>query len=68
MFNAPKTLKEAKAYRYNIWGGNPNGHSFKEGKCAYEIMSNYLTYQCSRSDGHGPDCLYCKQHAKMVCD
>ena len=28
------------------------------------INKDWGTYQCSRKRGHGPDGLYCKQHAK----
>ncbi|KKN04963.1 hypothetical protein LCGC14_1091970 [marine sediment metagenome] len=34
--------------------------------CVAEISEgNVYAHQCSRKRGHGPDGLYCKQHAKM---
>lgn len=67
MLGYPKTKEEAAKYRYNTWAGNPKGHKYIEGRCAEEIWSSgrgSLPYQCSRKNGHGPDGLYCKQHAK----
>lgn len=66
MFNPPKTRAEAEARRYGQWAGNPNGYRFKPSRCACEVSSKYLLVQCSRKPGHGPDELYCKQHAKKV--
>jgi len=69
MIDYPKTLVEAQVYRYNRWGGNPDGDEYTEGNCVYEL---YLTdpdpsfIQCQRKNGHGPAGLYCWQHAKMV--
>jgi hypothetical protein len=62
----PRTLVEAKIYRYGTWAGNPKGRPYNEGKCAYELMHDMLFSQCSRNAGHGPEELYCKQHAKKV--
>jgi hypothetical protein len=42
--------------------GNPE-HT---GDCVVEVWQDFWSYQCSRKRGHGPDGLYCKQHAKMV--
>ena len=66
MIDAPKTIQEAKQYKYNKWAGNPNGNRYREGECAYEVWSNVSSYQCSRKNGYGPNGLYCKQHAKKV--
>lgn len=69
MFNPPKTIEEAKAYKYNEWAGNPKGMPYREKECAYEVWPSsggFLPYQCSRKNGHGPAELYCKQHTKMV--
>lgn len=66
MINTIKTLKEAKKYTYGTWGGNPNGDSYREGDCAYEVQSNdrwSRFYQCNRKNGYGINGLYCKQHA-----
>lgn len=66
MFNAPRTLVEATAYKYNCWGGNPKGWAYRPEDCAYEVMNGWHSYQCCRKKGHGPEGLYCKQHAKIV--
>lgn len=69
MYNAPKTIEEARARRYGAWSGNPDGHAYDESQCAEEVsshdgrMTNY--YQCQRKPGHGPGGLYCKAHAKQ---
>jgi len=66
MFDYPKTLKEAKEYKYNQWAGNSKGNSYVNSHCAYEIWINMLPYQCSRKNGYGPEMLYCWQHAKKL--
>lgn len=68
MFHPPQTLEEAKAYKYGQWAGKPSGYPYNDAHCAYETMGpgGYLFHQCSRPNGHGPDGLYCKQHAKRV--
>ena len=69
MYNPPKTLEEAKKIKYGTWAGNPDGRKYQEGYCAYECAEPgrwIHFYQCSRKNGHGPEGLYCKQHAKMV--
>jgi len=69
MFDHPKTLEEAARTRYNSWAGNPNGNTYRPGRCAYEVQEpgrGIFFYQCLRKPGHGPDSLYCKQHAKRV--
>lgn len=66
MFDEPKTIEEARAYRYNCWAGNPNGWKYVEGRCAYSVWNNMLSYQCSRKNGKGVGGLYCGTHAKKV--
>ena len=67
MFNAPKTLAEATAYRYDCWAGNPKGIAYNPRRCAHSTTGNgWHSYQCVRPNGHGPANLYCKQHAKKV--
>ncbi len=34
--------------------------------CVAQCQERWVSYQCSRKRGHGPDGLYCKQHAKMI--
>lgn len=65
MRNPPRTRAEADAMRYGRWAGNPEGMLLRPCYCAYVIGDTYLN-QCSRKPGHGPDGLYCKQHARMV--
>lgn len=62
----PKTLEEAKAKRYHVWGGMPKGVPYQPGKCAAEVYSDHLFHQCSRKHGHGPAGLYCVVHAKKI--
>lgn len=69
MLTPPKTRVEAEKYRYRVWGGEPKGRPYKPGQCAWEVHESgrgCLFYQCLRKPGHGPDALYCKQHARMV--
>jgi hypothetical protein len=65
MIDTPLTLEQAQKYRYNQWGGNPNGTRYDPSRCAMEVMNNWLFRQCSRNNGFGPQGLYCKQHAKL---
>lgn len=66
MLNPPMTKEEAEKVRYDKWSGNPKGFAYDQECCAYEISSGGLPWQCSRKPGHGPDGLYCKQHARKV--
>lgn len=67
MIDYPKTIEEAREYRYNIWAGNPKGLAFVKERCAYKVpVSTLPSHQCYRRDGHGPANLYCKQHAGMI--
>ena len=66
MLRYPKTLEEAIQYRYGTWAGNPQGHPYKENRCAYEVWSQWVAHQCQRKNGYGPEGLYCKQHAKIL--
>ena len=68
MIDPPKTLEEAQKRVYGTWAGNPRGHKYVKGNCAMEVWPTHgwIPYQCSRKNGHGPDGLYCKQHAKKV--
>jgi len=69
MIDPPKTLKEAEKIEYGSWAGNPKGRKYHRDFCAYEVYPAerlVISYQCSRKNGHGPERLYCKQHAKMI--
>ena len=54
--------------RYGKWGGSPKGRPEDPTLCIEEVCpsSAYIPYQCTRKRGHGPDGLYCKQHAKKT--
>lgn len=66
MFNPPMTKEEAARYRYGQWVGWPHGFAYNQSRCAYEVGDAGFRHQCNRKPGHGPDGLYCKQHARMV--
>lgn len=50
--------------RYGAWAGNNKGVPADKSRCAEEVADGYFFYQCSRKCGHGPNGIYCKQHAK----
>ena len=53
--------------RYGVWPGYPQGRAEDPCRCIEEISpaaGSWIPRQCSRKRGHGPDGLYCKQHAK----
>jgi len=65
--NRSKTLEKIQAHRYNKWTGCPKGIPYDPERCAWEIFGpRVVSYQCTRKNGHGPDGLYCAQHAKMI--
>ena len=52
---------------YGQWAGDPNGQLENPANCIEEnrrIRMWGRGAQCTRKRGHGPDGLYCKQHAK----
>jgi hypothetical protein len=54
--------------RYGCWAGNSAGTKEDESRCIEEVWPSsggWIPYQCQRKRGHGPDGLYCKQHAKQ---
>lgn len=54
--------------RYGVWGGCVWGQAEDPTRCTEEVWPANLQgipQQCSRKRGHGPDGLYCKQHAKQ---
>ncbi len=53
---------------YGKWGGNPKGYPAKLERCAMEVPKDWLYVQCSRPCGHGPNGIYCKQHAKRFAE
>ena len=52
--------------RYGQWAGCPKGRPEDPALCIEPVwpLSAYISAQCTRKRGHGPDGLYCKQHAK----
>ncbi len=67
MIDEPKTLAEAQITRYGYWAGNPKGVPYCPNQCAYRVFpANGRWHQCSRRKGHGPDGLYCQQHAAKL--
>lgn len=69
MLGFPKSLEEARVYRYFKWAGNPTGTAYDESRCAYQVWASgrwIHAYQCLRKPGHGPAALYCKQHSRKV--
>ena len=69
MIDNPKTVEECRSIRYGSWAGSPKGTKYNEDHCGYQWVHtpwNWYFVQCSRKNGHGPNGLYCKQHAKMV--
>ena len=63
----PKTKAEAREWKY---GPPYDGKAYSDSRCAYNVFppGRWGSYQCLRKPGHGPDKLYCKQHAKKVGD
>ena len=69
MIDPPTTIAAARERRYGRSDGWYTPSRYKPLHCAWEVSEPpyYLdSHQCSRSTGHGPDGLYCKQHARMV--
>jgi hypothetical protein len=53
--------------RYSCRAIRPDGTPEDPTRCIEEVWPTdglWISYQCSRKRGHGPDGLYCKQHAK----
>jgi hypothetical protein len=53
--------------RYGVWGRRPRRQPVDPTRCIAEVFHRLTTIpcQCSRKRGHGPDGLFCKQHAKQ---
>ena len=60
----PDTVPDTRLRRYAQWSGNPRGIPENISRCVEAVYKDYRHYQCDRKRGHGPDALYCKQHAK----
>jgi hypothetical protein len=61
-----KANRDTEVRRYGQWAGNPKGEEEDPTRCVKEVWPSdgWTPYQCPRKRGHGPDGLYCKQHAK----
>ena len=69
MFDPPTTSEEAKRLKYGRDDGFYNPSRYDPLRCAYEVSEPpwYINrHQCHRKPGHGPNQLYCKQHAKRI--
>jgi len=56
---------------YGAWAGDTKGRVEDESRCIEEVKAQEgwgHWYQCQRKRGHGPNELYCKQHAKMLAE
>ena len=54
---------------YGAWAGNSKGQPYDPERCAYAVRYDPRSptkFQCSRKRGHGPDGLFCKQHAEII--
>ena len=62
MINPPKTIEEARAHRYGVWGGDPKGCAYEEGNCAESVRNDMGpgAHQCARKATKG---LFCGQHS-----
>jgi hypothetical protein len=66
MLNPPQTRREAVRIRYGV---SFCSYGYRYEQCAYEVYPQErgpIPHQCNRKPGHGPDRLYCPQHAKEV--
>lgn len=56
--------------RYGRWAGQPKGMAEHEGHCIASVYSGgrFISSQCGRKRGHGPNDEFCKQHARMIAD
>jgi len=63
VISGPKTRAEAKGWRYER---PPYTDVYHAWMCAWSTSDHGRAYQCSRDPGHGPEGLWCKQHAKMA--
>lgn len=66
MLYPPLTKEEATKYKYHGRVSNPVSSVYQPGRCAFEVFEMGSGRQCNRRSGHGPDNLYCKQHAAEV--
>lgn len=54
---------------YGDWAGNPKGNPERRGDCIVQVCwDRMIDHQCTRKRGHGPDGLFCKQHARKIAE
>ncbi len=54
---------------YGQWAGDKKGVPEDKTRCIKGVFGDFhYTHQCNRKRGHGPEGLYCKQHAKKFED
>lgn len=63
MIRGPKTRAEVEGWEYGV-----GLRTYRPGLCAAEASSPHAKWspQCLHKPGHGPEGLWCKQHAKMA--
>jgi len=71
MRKPPRTKEEARKRRYSAFGSRSFDVIYRDDFCAHSVKRRFhggiLRFsQCSRSPGHGPDKLFCWQHARMI--
>lgn len=59
--------------RYGQWAGDKKGHAEDVTRCVEACYSSshhagYVTYQCRRKRGYGPNGEFCSQHARSTKD
>lgn len=62
------TLEVARQLQYG-WGTIVQEfRRYREGRCVAAVMTKdgWREYQCSRSNGYGPEQLFCFQHAQIA--
>lgn len=62
----PRTEESARKNRYNVGESNPSGAPYQPEKCAMELDSGFVRFQCPCIRGHGPEGLYCFGHSMLA--
>lgn len=54
--------------RYGQWAGNEAGQAEDPTRCTESVLParEWISKQCTKKRGHGPDGAYCKQHANKI--
>lgn len=62
-------MNDLKPFRnYGEWAGNPKGLPEDKSRCVAVVRPppGWISQQCSRKRGFGPNGEYCQQHARKV--